>query len=87
MYNKFTDYLILDDIPIDSIGRSVKALLGCQPIIVVTDKYVKKLTIPWGKPVIWCLNPDQDPRPTMDYQLREWFLENVFTYTLENKLY
>jgi len=85
-YYASTDYLILDDLKLSEL-RQPKSLLGCQPIITVTDKYVQKLTLPWGKPLVWCMNRDQDPRREMDYEFREWFDANVMVYELENKLY
>jgi hypothetical protein len=52
-------YCVLDDIDIDFFP-SYKSFMGGQKEFVITDKYVQKITVRWGKPCIWLSN--EDPR-------------------------
>jgi len=54
-------YLILDDVPWEFVGSAKKGLWGGQAELVATDKYMGKRKIKWGKPLIYCVNDDQDP--------------------------
>jgi hypothetical protein len=56
-----SDYIVFDDINWDSMLDDYKQWFGAQDIFVVTDKYNKKRTIRWGKPMICLCNPSRNP--------------------------
>nr|WAE43016.1 MAG: replication associated protein [Cressdnaviricota sp.] len=78
------DYLILDDFDWKFIP-SKKGLIGAQNTIVLSDKYRKKQTLIWGKPVIILSNHDGDVYNTCDE--RTWLLSNCTYFILHNKLF
>lgn len=90
------EYLVIDDIPFEFFGGSRKALWGAQSEIVITDKYRKKRSVKWGKPMIFCCNPDNDFRLLPDKTRKnlylrdselEWYNANTFVVEVINKLY
>lgn len=58
-------YLVIDDISFEFWHAGRKALWGGQQQLVLTDKYARKRTVKWGKPMIYLCNPDQDWRYMM----------------------
>lgn len=76
-------YVIFDDFNIEFFNQ-YKAWFGAQKRFTVTDKYRKKKTITWGRPMIWIGN--DDPR-TNDKVDKEWMdLNSVYCF-IHNKLY
>jgi hypothetical protein len=56
-----SEYLVMSDIPRHKIGdqwvfEKYKAFFGAQKLVTVTDKYRKKVTLKWGKPMIYLCN-------------------------------
>lgn len=79
-------YIILDDIPWERVPVK-KALFGAQKQFVLTDKYRKKLTVIWGKALIFLYNSDSDPFRAMTLEERAWYDENCLFVNLLNKMY
>lgn len=77
------DYLVADDFEWDYFPQK-KAIFGCQREIILTDKYVKKKRIQWGKPCIYICNPDSDPRLVMKRPFAVWFDMNVVIFNVIN---
>lgn len=85
--NPNSEYAIFDDFDFNKF-YSPKQWFGAQKVFTVTDKYRKKKTIQWGKPIIWLCNADQNPlAQDINMALREWLIENTFVVILENKLW
>lgn len=85
-FDSNVDYGIFDDIPIDFLKFNYKLWLGCQSDFVVSDKYKKKRTIVWGKPLIYLCNHDQ--YDIMKKELNfDWIECNSVIQVLTNKLY
>lgn len=78
-------YIVLDDIDVKFFPQW-KSFLGCQQQFVLTDKYRKKRTVKWGRPCIWCCNPEYDPRGALPYS-REWLECNCDFITLSSALF
>ena len=75
-------YIVLDDIDLDYFP-SYKSFFGGQKEFEVTDKYVSKMTVKWGKPCIWLSN--EDPRnKKVD---RPWVEANCVFVNVESPLY
>ncbi|KAG1761536.1 hypothetical protein EV702DRAFT_984711, partial [Suillus placidus] len=75
-------YIVLDDIDLDFFP-SYKSFFGGQKEFEVTDKYVSKMTVRWGKPCIWLSN--DDPRgKKVD---RSWLEANCIFAEINHKLY
>lgn len=75
-------YIVLDDIDLDYFP-SYKSFFGGQKEFEVTDKYVSKMTVRWGKPCIWLSN--EDPRfKKID---RPWLEANCIFAEVDNPLY
>lgn len=85
-FSESATYLVIDDIDWQYV-TSKKQLFGAQKEFVATDKYRKKRTIKWGKPTIYCFNPDQDPWPNLSVSEKEWYKLNVTQVYIYNKLY
>lgn len=51
----------MDDIDFEYMPNK-KMWFGAQKEFTATDKYTRKKTIIFGKPLIFICNPDQDPR-------------------------
>jgi hypothetical protein len=56
-----SDYIVFDDIEWDSMVDDYKQWFGAQDVFVATDKYNRKRTIHWGKPMICLCNPRKNP--------------------------
>lgn len=79
-------YIILDDFSPD-VAKYLpmwKSFFGAQRQFVLTDKYRKKRTVRFGKPLLWLCN--ECPRLD-DHNAREWLKENSVTVWVNNKLY
>jgi len=81
--NESASYIVLDDIDI-GFFPSYKMFLGGQKEFEVTDKYVRKLTLKWGKPCIWLSNDNPCLNPKVD---AAWLHANCVFVNLEDKLY
>lgn len=80
-------YIVVDDIPYKSFF-ALKALIGCQLEFTLTDKYMKKMVIRnWGKPTIWVVNPDMDPRKDMEDNILCWFRLNCICLEIHSDLF
>lgn len=68
-------YGIFDDIPIDFLKYSYKQWLGCQKEFETSDKYKRKRTIVWGKPLIFLCNvlEYEKMKTDLDY---DWIIVN-----------
>jgi hypothetical protein len=77
-------YLIMDDFDFEFMP-SKKQWWGAQKEFTTTDKYRKKHTIKWGKPLIYLCNEDNDPRRTRFWN--QWFADNCIAIDIKHKLY
>lgn len=75
-------YIVLDDIDIDYFP-SYKSFFGGQKEFEVTDKYVSKMTVHWGKPCIWLSNDD----PREKKVDKDWLCANCEFIRLDHTLY
>lgn len=80
------EYAIMDDFNWDFVPCK-KAFFGAQKQFTITDKYRKKKTVKWGKPLIYLCNPDADPFKTMANIEKDWYDENCIYSEITNKLY
>ena len=80
-WNPNASYLVIDDIEWTFVPCK-KGLFGAQQQLTITDKYRKKQTLIWGKPVIYLCNPDDDVYFTC--KETKWLLDNC-TYVYLNK--
>jgi len=80
-WNANAQYMILDDMEFEFIPAR-KPLFFAQKDFVLTDKYRKKKTVKFGKPVIYLCNnvPDWD-------KYRDPYLDNVIIVQIHDKLY
>lgn len=78
------EYGIFDDFDFAFLPNK-KCWWGGQEEFTVTDKYRKKKTITWGKPVIYLTNPDLDPY--RHAQWNDWFADNCIRVVLQVPLY
>jgi len=77
-------YLVADDIEF-SFFPNKKQWWGAQKEFTATDKYHRKVTINWGKPLIYICNPDQDPRRTQLWST--WYDENTIAIEINAPLF
>lgn len=79
------EYLVVDDVEWEYfVGK--KCFLGCQRNFILTEKYVKKTPIKFGKPCIYLCN--EDPREAMSMREETYYADNVDYVVLGNdKLY
>lgn len=90
-------YLILDDISFKHIGGARKTLWGAQKEIVLTDKFRRKASYKWGKPMIFLCNEDNDfrylmegtrfPTPYLSESELTWYKENSVIVEINTRLY
>jgi hypothetical protein len=74
------DYIIFDDMEWDYLPNK-KGFFGMQKRFSITGKYMKTITVDWGKPAIYlCNNLPVLKEP-------EWWYANVDIITLNNKLF
>jgi len=82
-WNTKAKYIVLDDFNIEFLPQ-YKSWFGAQECFVITDKYRKKRTVEWGKPLIWVNNDDPRNNSKVD---RNWMeLNSVFCF-INYKLY
>lgn len=88
-------YIVLDDFDFEFFPGMRKALWGAQKQFTVNDKFKRKRSVVWGKPLIWCCNEAGSPFEALDkrgnYLLkgseREWFQDNCVEITITEKMY
>lgn len=78
-------YGVLDDIDINFFP-TYKSWMGGQQEFEVTDKYKAKKTIQWGKPCIWTVNQNNDPREGK-FADRAWLRANCFFVDLTRPMF
>jgi hypothetical protein len=82
-WNSEVDYIILDDFNIEFLPN-YKCFFGAQKEFTLTDKYKRKKTVTWGKPLIWLGNQDPTYAKNVDH---EWIMANSKIVFIDNKLY
>lgn len=90
VWDNDAEYLVLDDIPFDYVGGSGmrKALWGAQREIVLSDKFHRKRTVTWGKPLIFLGNEGDrisfitDTKVIKNHLEREWYEESMVEVVL-----
>lgn len=80
-WNTEAEYAIFDDWEDWSRFYNYKQFLGAQKEFELTDKYMKKKTVTWGKPCIILSNEEPN------FKDHNWILLNCITETLKNKLF
>lgn len=78
------DYLVIDDIGGLKYFPKYKMWLGHQDEIDDHDKWIKKTTINWGRPAIWCSNNDPRDEDAADV---DWLNENCTFVYLGSKIF
>jgi len=89
------EYLLLDDVPFEYIGGGRKALWGGQKELTLTDKFRRKVSVRWNKPLIYCCNPGEDFRhalsssgkPLLNYDELEWYKANCRVVEIREKMW
>nr|WPS96437.1 MAG: replication protein [Cressdnaviricota sp.] len=82
-YVIFDDMDIDPDIPLEKYFRSWKAFFGAQKQFTVTDKYCRKKTVKWGKPLIWISNNEIN----CNSKTLEYIRKNSIRINVLNDLY
>lgn len=75
-------YIIFDDIDFKFLPAR-KAFWGSQKQFVVSDKYRKKQTITWGKPMIYLCNIE----PSFEDSERDWYMSNCIIVNIYEPLF
>lgn len=80
-------YVIMEDFDRHKCGdqwifRKYKSLFGGQEVICLTDKYTKKRSIKWGKPLIYICNELSD-----NWRSDSWLVDNCTIVDIVDKLY
>jgi hypothetical protein len=78
--NGLPDFVLVDDISIDEMGREWKNLLGAQKTITYALNPTNKVTTAYGRPCIYLCNPDSDVFNSNDFSSskRSWLEDNIF---------
>lgn len=95
VWDSDAEYIVIDDFDFDFFPGMRKALWGAQKEFVATDKFKRKRSLKWGKPMIWLCNPGKSPFLAEDKRgnllLRgdehAWYTENCVQIEIANKLY
>jgi hypothetical protein len=82
-WNDTATYAVLDDFNIKFLPN-YKFWFGAQKSGVLTDKYRKKRTVKWGRPLIWVGNDDPRRADTVD---AEWMLLNTIFIEITEPLF
>lgn len=77
----YHEYALFNDVNPEGL-LWYKNLVGGNPIVTVTDKYVRKRTLEWGNPTIWTLN--QLPEAIRN---DPWIIANCDVIDIVDKLY
>lgn len=84
LWNNSASYLVMDDIPWEFVPDK-KAFFGAQRQITLTDKYKRKRTVAWGKPLIFLCN--YDLRLKLDNDEAKWYNDVCIFEELHKELY
>lgn len=76
-------YAVFDDFPWDRFRSFAKQWMGAQATFTVTDKYKPKMTINWGKPIIFLCNPEDEHSEMSS----TWFQANLQRVYVQERLY
>jgi hypothetical protein len=78
--NGLPDFVLVDDISIEELGREWKNLLGGQNTITYAISSTNKVTINYGRPCICLCNPDADVfnSNTFGSSKKSWLKDNLF---------
>jgi hypothetical protein len=78
--NGLPDFVLVDDISIEELGREWKNLLGAQKTITYALTSTNKVTIEYGRPCIYLCNPDSDIFTNNSFKSskRLWLEDNLF---------
>jgi len=77
-------YVIADDIEFQYFPNK-KQWWGAQKTFTATDKYHRKMTIEFGRPLIYICNFDQDPRRSQYWS--DWFDSNTIAVEIYSPLF
>ena len=83
-WDQSAEYIIFDDIDFDFM-TAAKAFWGAQREFSLTDRYRKKKTVQFGKPLIFLCNADQDPQFKKHWN--QWYIDNCIRVEVTNKFY
>lgn len=81
------EYVLWDDISWNSSGLNqdqYKGWFGCQKELDVSDKYMKKHTITWGKPVVF--NTNHNPEFGISHVDMDWLNGNCITIAVREEV-
>jgi hypothetical protein len=78
--NGLPDFVLVDDISVEEMGREWKNLLGAQKTITYALTSTNKVTIEYGRPCIYLCNPDSDIFSNNSFKSskRSWLEDNLF---------
>ena len=76
-------YIVLNDIEIDKF-MSLREFFGAQKEFNITNKYMKKIHLLWGKPCIWLNN--KDPMITTVHNW-DWIMGNMVIVHITEPLF
>lgn len=81
LWDSDAEYAIFDDFEDWSRFYNYKQFLGAQKEFILTDKYIKKKSVVWGKPSIVLSNEYPNFRDNV------WIRDNCFIVELHNPLF
>lgn len=94
VWDNDAEYLVIDDISFEFMGGSRKSLWGSQKELTLTDKFARKRSVKWGKPMIFLCNGDNDFRylyvkgnKYLNELEIEYYEANSVIVEVQNKLY
>jgi hypothetical protein len=78
--NGLPDFVFVDDINIEELGRTWKNVFGAQKTITYALAPTKKVTTAYGRPCIYLCNPDSDVFSSGDFSpsKKSWLQGNIF---------
>jgi len=79
-------YIVLDDFDIKFFPQW-KSFFGAQKSFVLTDKYRKKRTVQWGKPLIWVCNYEGLPSRVLSGSQLGWLALNSISVEVTTPLF
>lgn len=75
-------YAVFDDVPFERL-IGARSFLGCQSQFTITDKYMPKTRLDWGKPSIFLMNRDADYRDRCEPAFLEFIQGNCVIFDQE----
>lgn len=82
LWDSDAEYAIFDDVDWNFFPNK-KGFFGAQRSLILTDKYRKKRSVVWGKPIIYLVNPEDVPNGGFG----QWYHENAIICNVQNPLY